>query len=685
MQDLLVVDYWNRQHARTMPVHYNHLLQGGYFSMPSARMGQDGELAIGYASVPPYILWNLRCQLTDRLEISGNYRIFSGVKDPILSPYGFGDLSDKGANVKLGLILPEDSYYTLPGIAVGFEDFLGTRNFRACYVVATQVFEDYDLELSVGYGAQRIRRWFGGVAWVPFRRTCMPLLEPLIVAAEYDATPYGDPCIERHPRGRKRRSHINFGLKYRLWDCIDITAAYIRGRACAATVSGYYNFGYTKGFLPKVECPLPYTAPVDREPLGPRRSLRWLMVELLFALNDQGFTLLEGSLVSEECGAQTLRLRLVNECYREERLVRQRLSYLLASLLPDGLDYVEVILDGEGLPLQEYYIPVAFLRRYGDGCLCEPELAVMVQRREVPCPPPSGTFLPLFTGRLPLFRFTLLPDTSLYFGSSRGKLKGALGLSACFDGFIWQDIYYNATVTYTFFEDIHASKSIDRLNPSQIINVRSDLLRYLRFKGLSCSTAYLQKSWNFHNGCFGRAAVGLFEIEYGGAAAELLYYPVNAPWAVGVEAACLRKRTLRGLGFSDKVRQLCGFVGHYRGFLGSQFFFNAYYDWKVAQLDLRIKAGKFLANDYGVRYEVSRYFPSGLRITFWYTRTNKYDCVNGERYFDKGIAITMPLDIFYAYCSRARWRHGLSAWLRDVGVIAAIGQTLYDTIYESRQ
>ncbi len=140
MQDLLTVNYWDRRLNEKLPVTYNHLLQGGYFSMPSARMGHEGEVGIGYGYIPPYIHYNLRFQLVDFLEVSGNYRIFKGVADPVLTQLGFGDFSDKGANLKFSIFSAEDTHYRLPGLAIGLEDFIGTRAFHAYYIVLTQVF-----------------------------------------------------------------------------------------------------------------------------------------------------------------------------------------------------------------------------------------------------------------------------------------------------------------------------------------------------------------------------------------------------------------------------------------------------------------------------------------------------------------------------------------------------------------
>lgn len=183
-EDLRLVDQVNCEVNDSMPMIYNHLLYGGYINMPSARMPQEGVMGFGYAYVPPYRIYSLHCQLLHRLEVSGNYRVFSGIDDPLLTPRGFGDFSDKGINVKVAILRPEDSDYRLPGVAIGFDDFLGTRNFKSKYLVATQVFLKYNLEFSLGIGAQRIRRWFGGAAWIPFRQSCNRYLQGITLLAD---------------------------------------------------------------------------------------------------------------------------------------------------------------------------------------------------------------------------------------------------------------------------------------------------------------------------------------------------------------------------------------------------------------------------------------------------------------------------------------------------------------------
>lgn len=685
MRDLATVAYWDARLKERMPVYYNHLLSAGYWNMPSARMGQAGEIGLGYSDVPPYRLWNLRCQLLDRLEVSGNYRIFRGVADPVLSQYGFGDFSDKGVNVKFAFWHAEDSHYELPGFAVGLEDFMGTCAFKARYLVLTKVFLKYDLEISLGYAQQRIKGWFGGFQYLPFRTSNCFFLRPLALVGEYDAIPYRNCKIEPHPKGRVKKTPWNVGLKYRLFDQIDASASYIRGSKWSFSLSAFYDLGHAEGLLPKSDTLLPYTAPANLEPIGPLRTGLVLGQDLLYAFRARGFTLLEAWLSFGENGEKQLRLKVMNDIYRLECTVREQLNGLIANLTPMDVEEVIVTIDCEGMPIQEYHYPMMAVRVFRQQQMGAYELKILSPLTEATLPNGCSDWL-LFKQRRKTFCCDLLPKTLAYFGSAKGKFKYAFGAQGVACGYLWDDLYYSVAMGYIAFGDISRLQDMDRLNPSQLINVRTDVVQYYQQKGITLDEAYLQKVWNLGSGCYARIAAGYFEEEYGGCLGEFLYYPVQSNWAFGVEAAGLKKRKLNSwFAFTNKVRKLEGFTPTYQDFFGLQYFLNLYYNWKEAQLDFRVKAGKFLANDYGVRYEVSRYFPSGFRVGLWYTMTNGHDKLNGQTYYDKGIYFSMPLDLFYSHCERSVWEYGISAWLRDVGVTAYTGNELYNLINAHRQ
>jgi hypothetical protein len=688
LEDLLVVDYWNAKVYDRWPLSYNFLLQAGYLAMPSALMSEEGEIALGWSYLPPYRLYNLRVQPFPQLEVTGSYRVFKGVKDPVLSPFGFGDFADKGANFKLALFQPEESNYHLPGLAIGIEDCIGTRSFYAKYLVLTKVWTDLNLEVSLGYGTNRLRGLFGGVHWMPFRPTGVTGLKELVLCAEYDATAYRSSRLEPHPKGRIKKSPLNFGIKWRLLDYFDFSAAWMRGDVWAFSASGFYNFGTTEGFLPKINMPLPYAAPVNFEPLGRRRSEQMLIADLLFPFQEQRLDILELSLYYTPCLEKGLHLTILNETYWAEAQVRCRLNSLLGALIPADIEEVLVVVESEGFPIQEYHYRMRWVREFHAEQIGEYELNVLTPMQEVQ-PLERFEAALLFERPIGLFNFEVTPKTHTLFGSSRGKFKYSLGLHAALNGFLSGNIYYSILLGCTFFTNLTRLKDYDRLNPSQLINVQTDLVNYYKQKGVTLDQAYLQKNWNLGDGCYARVAGGYFEEMYGGAAAELLYCPLVSPvvegWAAGIEGAVLKKRTTRGLGFTKKIRKLKGFIPTYCNFLGSQYFFNLYYDLACFEVSFKISAGKFLANDWGVRTQMTRYFPSGMELHFWYTWTNGHDHINGKTYFDKGVYVSMPLDIFYTYSERTRFTYGMSAWLRDVGFQSYTGKQLYDMINEQRQ
>lgn len=677
-RDLAMVQWVDEQVNDRLPVMYNYLLQGGYWNMPSARMGVEGEIGLGYAWVNPYIHYNLRVQFNPYIEISGDYRIYKGVDDPILTPLGFGDLADKGANLKLSLFRPEDSHYALPGIAFGIEDFIGTKGFYARYVVLTQVFLKQNLEISLGYGQKRIRRFFGGVAWTPLRRWNVPFFKNLCLVAEYDAIPYEDEEVEKHPKARRKKSPINFGVKTRLLGHFDLSLSYIRGHRLACSVSAFYNFGSCRGLIPKIDDPLPYCTPINWEPLGKNRPPDLLAQELSFPFYAQGFDLLEIWRSND-----SLFLRVVNNNYLNAGIVRERLNALLGSLIPENIEEVMVLIEGDAFPIQQILFNMEAVRQFKAKQICEYELNTLNLTQNAVHPPCDAELL--FKRRRNLWNLEVFPKTYTFFGSSRGKFKYALGLNVGMNGFLFDKIYYTTLIGWIGTSNLGHSLGIDRLNPSQLVNVRTDIVRYYEQKGITLDQAYLQRNWNLGKGWFSKVSLGYFEEEYGGIATEFLFYPVGSQWALGVDGAYLRKRTYSGLGFTDKFRKLSGTRLRWIHFTPTQGFVNLYYNWCDAEMTFKIKVGKFLANDWGARFELIRYFSSGLRLSAWYTYTNGKDHINGKTYHDKGVAFSMPLDIFFTYSERDRWGYGMSAWLRDVGVIAETGKGLYNMITEERE
>lgn len=96
-------------------------------------------------------------------------------------------------------------------------------------------------------------------------------------------------------------------------------------------------------------------------------------------------------------------------------------------------------------------------------------------------------------------------------------------------------------------------------------------------------------------------------------------------------------------------------------------------------LAIEVKAGLFLAGDHGARFEITRYFGDAA-LGFWYTINDMEDYVGGKRYYDKGIFISLPMNLFIGRDSKTIYSYALSAWTRDGGQMVWY-ESLYDFLY----
>lgn len=681
-QDLELVREIDRKIQDRLPLLINYQLQGGYFTMPSARTFDAGLGEFGFAYVPPYHLWSLGFQFFDHIETTGNYWVYKGIPDTCFGHLGFGDTADRSANIKFILLRKKDGFPFIPDFALGWNDFLGTCRFRSFYVAATQEFLPLHLEATLGWGSGRIKGFYGGLAWSPFRHSSW-FLKGLTLAGEYDANDYKH-NREEHPYGRVVKSRINLGAQLYLWDLIRLSASTLRGTDWAASAALTYNLGNSKGFFPKIYDAAPYTTPINTQPLGLLRSQEELAQELAYAFQEQGFDLYNLYLVPDREGKDQLWMKIINVRYREEQEVRQRIQKVLAALSPSNLSTLVAVVEADGVPVHEYRFRWEDLERYAANKMGENEFSVVAPLREASKKPSEYEGNLLFQRRKRIWMLTFRPWLRTFLGSSTGKFKYETGFVLGPEGYLFDELYYCLYGTYTVKSSIYDMKDQDILNPSRIINVRTDTIRYNQANSFHVEQAFVQKSWNLGKGWFTRLALGYFEIAYAGLAWEAIYYPVQSNWAIGFEAAGLYKRKYYGLGFQHKIRKLTDDGAVYLPYTGLQYFVDFYYDYQPFNLDFKVSIGQFLARDKGIRMEGSRTFLSGLRVGLWYTLTNANDVINQSRYYDKGFFFSLPLDFFLNKTSRTRIGYAMSAWLRDCGAKAATGKQIYPTVYWER-
>lgn len=684
-RDLQTVQNLDVKIKKKLPVSYNYNLIVGYLNMPSARAAETGMTALGFSYLPPYRVYSLNFQMFSHIELVGNYRIYKGVLESGFGSSGYGDDADRGANVKFILYKEDDSLKYIPSFAIGFEDFYGSRRFYSFYVCTTKELKKQNLELTLGWGKGRLKGFYGGIGWTPFGSYNVSIFNKLTLLAEYDAYNYQH-YFHEHPEGREVRFPINFGFSVDLFDLFQIKLSSLRGNELAGSVALTYNFGTSEGFLPKTQNSKYYTSPVNIESLGYLRTEKEFVNELALALVNQGFYLNKVYLSYDEHDRKKLWIKIINSRYRVESNVRERLEYLLSTLIPENIYASNIILETDGIPTQSYYFQTAALKQFLEKKISQEELTTLSPMGEVPSHPDDYTSTLLYKRKKDSWMLTLRPRVITFFGSTTGKIKYTYGFVAGPEGYLFDSVYYKLLGAYNIQSSMTDLGDRDVYNTSHLPIVRSDSLKYFGDNSLQVQQMYIQKGYNLGSGWFGRWGLGYFEQAYGGLALETLYYPVGSPFAFGIEAAGVLKRDYRGLCFKTKVKQYNQDNTYkFIHFIGYQYFFNFYYEYHPWNLDLKVSVGSFLARDKGAKFTLSRYFPSGMRFSLWYTITNANDVVNGKRYDDKGIAFYIPFDLFLKKSSKTMLGYAMSEWLRDQGATAETGNRLYPTIQIERQ
>ncbi len=668
---------------RSLPIIYNQLCQSGYYTMPSAKMANLGTVAFSYSNCDPYKIVGFNLQYFDRLELSANFWIYKNILEGNFGHLGFGEDADRAANLKIAVLNKLDGFNLLPEIAIGINDFYGSKRFNSKYIVLTKQFIDKNLEISLGYGRGRINGFFAGLAYFYFFQK-NKFINTSAFFAEYDANDYKN-NIHEHPKGKKVNTPINVGLNFQFLKIFQASISSIRGDKIGYNISANYNLGESKGLFPKF-----YDPPVYKE-------YSYLIDEkkksdnLIKIFKDQGFDLMRISYYYDlkakgefALNEKTLCLKIINMKYRNKNVVRLRIQNILSYISPDQYSAVLVTVESDGLDLHEYFFKKKHLINFNENKIGLFELESLCPVQNVSINHKETNSKILYERKKQVWVLTLQPKINAFFGSCKGKFKFDGGFLLCQEGYFFNQLYYNLQASYIIKSGSAQVGSRDVYNPSKIINVRSDFVKYFESNSFHIDTCYLQKNWNLKRALFLKFALGYFEVAYAGSAFEFLYYPVNSKIACSIEAANIYKRKYSGLGFQKKIRKWNNFIKEYEDFIGLQYFINLFYEITPINLTLKTSLGQFLAKDKGIKLEFIKYFKSGFEVSWWITFTNKCDFVNNKRYFDKGFAISIPLDIFMNKTSRKRIFFKMSQWQRDLGAKAKTGKELYSILHNER-
>lgn len=661
----------------------------GLIHMPNARMEDDGLLSVGFSYARPYSAPWVSVQVLPFLQVSGRYTRIHGASTRGRPGWeGYGDVKDKSAAFKLRLIR-ENAWGMrwMPELSAGMDDFHGTQLFRSDFIAASKRFDIGPVwaDTTVGYGRRRIGGLFGGA------RIGHRSLPSWALVTEYDATRYGygGDSFARTGMSTRRKGAWGAALEYR-WNFLHLQAGRMHGQ-------NVFNVALSmplqkREYVPKIHESGPLADGAWASALPRPTAQQWhdedtWRLSLVQALHAEG---LRDIRLAWRDG--TLALRISSERYRYASRGIGRAALLALSRAPIETQRMEITWETLGMAgmTWEFY-DVSVLQRYFAGTASRQQLAHALTLRYAD---PAGRSAAARAndidaaldelaraGRRSLYfernylsmalhsgdqsSVSLTPYIRSYLNDPSGAFKYDIGLNLGASIIPARGWRIQGGIMASLRENV---SDVSQRSNSLLPHVRSDLAEYRRASRVKLDNLTLNRYWQPAARTWVRGSIGLYEEMYAGVGGQLLYLHRNGRLAADLAVDVLRQRNYKGTGFhSYRTVTAIGSV-HYR------------LPW-LDGVTATVRAGRFLARDHGVRFELSRTFRSGIQLGMWYTRTNGNDVTSpgrpGSPYFDKGVFMRIPLAGMATRDTATTIGYSLAPWNRDVGQMVTSPGDLY--------
>jgi len=647
----------------------------GLINMPDARFDPDGTLRFGMASALPYFSLTANATLLPWLETNLGFTRINDVPGFPDSRGGFGAgygaYKDKTSGLKIRL-LAEDGFW--PSVAVGAQDPIGTRLFERQYAAATKTFGD--AQVTLGYGRKQINGAYAGARYSP------SWLGNWSFVTEYDASDYRNLPFAEPTGVAERTSGMSYGVEYRLgW----MTAAVSNQRGVTG-ISTHVSIPLERAeWIPKVAEPEPYAKVIPRPTLAQWGEDAGYKRRIYQALFRQDF---KDVRIRLEPNAR-LALTLANSRISQMSRAVGRAARTALLLAPLETTEIRVTYTTNGLPMATYeFADLQKLNRYFNGLLTRSALAESVTIRyadpssyseretaelmaalEEPTQAKvlygdEGSFISFKKQDVGLNLFQIKPALSTYLNGPN-VFQYSLGLLATYDRELAERLFLNTGVNAILYENISEGAGTSN---SALPHVRSDFTEYAKGPRLRVDRMLLNRVYHPSERTYARLTGGWLEQMYGGVGGQWLYVERGTPWAVDVSIDAVKQRDFDGQFYFRDYQTVTALAAvHYR---------------LPYQSTLTTRVGRFLARDYGARFEIKRRFRIGMELGAWYTVTNAVDAGIGDEknYRDKGVFVSIPFEVLLPADTRVASGFSLAPWTRDVGQMLNSPVDLYQMI-----
>jgi antitoxin (DNA-binding transcriptional repressor) of toxin-antitoxin stability system len=329
-------------------------------------------------------------------------------------------------------------------------------------------------------------------------------------------------------------------------------------------------------------------------------------------------------------------------------------------IAPDAVRHVSVTLTENGVPVARFTAVRSDIREWRSERLTAKQLVFLSRLDTDVC-----ENLDVFKRNRQYVKYGLLPSIETFLNDPSGFFKARIGLQ------LWSSVHPWKGMSLVGALEAYPVNNISTVNEPLSIPVRSDIALY-KEQDVSLARLMLDQVVKGPHGVHGRVSAGILELMYAGFDGEVAMPVLGGRFLLGVSGCAVQKRDPED---PFKLKEDDVKDWYTTGFGNARVNVPEYDVW------LDVKAGRFLAGDYGARFTVSK-FIRGVTLSAWYgvTDTSVFDDSVNEGYEDSGIKVTVPLRLFTGKDSRTAYWVSMSPWTRDVAQDIDHYNNLFDFI-----
>ncbi|MBN1626295.1 MAG: YjbH domain-containing protein, partial [Deltaproteobacteria bacterium] len=571
----------------------------------------------------------------------------------IPTPYAFSYL-DRVFDLKCQVFSESRS---LPAIAVGVNDFHGTRCFPSEYLVFSRQY--YPFDFTVGIGTKRMKGvatlldkagLFGGVE--------LALTDVIHFMAEYNPVRYEEDVRSARGVPGGARWPVNLGIRAEILKGVNFDLSYQRGDTLGAGVHLQFQLG--KQLLPQKPDP-PVLLPVDRRSFRERAN-RDMINDIHRAIQEAGFSDIcvytDGSAVVAE---------FENTKYLSYQKAAGRVLRILMYHSPSDCNKLTVVEKIRDMPIMEISVSPSNLEMFLLGKI--PEDIFYSGLMEIKVSDSSvDSIKPGYIGSDPVperaYAMGIKPDLTTFWLDATDYIQLRAGIKPFLIVNPWKGASVYGRFDVPLYSSIYASAE-PSTNP-----IRTDQADYMDLN-YTFDRLLINQAFRLYEKGFGRVSLGYFDKMYAGIGGEALFFLGEGALALGVEGDWVLKR--------EPETQFA--IQNFRRYsiLG-----NAYYYYGGLDMTLHLQYGRFLAGDTGWMFDINREFDTGAVVGLYYsyTDTDIFTDKFNRGYNNKGVYLNLPFRIFLDHDSNEMLNYGISPWTRDVAATVPHWQDIYSSVKE---